>query len=373
MLGEQYTQIKRPANRLTEKILGWFSWVFLLILTIVSMFIALVSFSNDTSIANLENTLNNNELVQQILANNDLSTTQFVIWLQNGIWAIIVYFIICLLISFLALISMNIRILSGILFLIASIITLPLVLLFITLIIPIFFFITAIMMFARRSKLETVPAYGSTYDYPPYYNQRDDYDDRYYYEEEPTQYNDEEEYIEPPRKTKKSERRTRRKPSSYYNEREHDYEDYNHINQNNNEQDFNDDIEEDKYNQYPKRDVTSEYQQSSNDDDTSGVLSRQRKYKYKSKNSMPNEVNDDENNVETDSYIDKKEQKAQRKREKAELRAKKKEKRKAYNQRMKEKRKNQPSAVNQRRMNYEERKQILNKEENKEKHSVDQE
>ena len=92
MLGEQYTQIKRPANRLTEKILGWFSWVFLLILTIVSMFIALVSFSNDTSIANLENTLNNNELVQQILANNDLSTTQFVIWLQNGVWAIIVYF-----------------------------------------------------------------------------------------------------------------------------------------------------------------------------------------------------------------------------------------------------------------------------------------
>lgn len=116
MLGEQYTQIKRPANRLTEKILGWFSWVFLLILTIVSMFIALVSFSNDTSIANLENTLNNNELVQQILANNDLSTTQFVIWLQNGVWAIIVYFIVCLLISFLALISMNIRILSGFLF-----------------------------------------------------------------------------------------------------------------------------------------------------------------------------------------------------------------------------------------------------------------
>ena len=80
------------------------------------MFIALVSFSNDTSIANLENTLNNNELVQQILANNDLSTTQFVIWLQNGVWAIIVYFIVCLLILVLALISMNIRILSGLLF-----------------------------------------------------------------------------------------------------------------------------------------------------------------------------------------------------------------------------------------------------------------
>ena len=149
MSGERYTQIKRPVSRLTEKLLGWISWIFLLILTVITMFIALVSFSNDTSIQNLENSMNNNQLIQQILVNNSLNTTQFVIWLQNGIWAIIVYFIICLLISFLALISMNIRILSGILFLIASIITLPLVLLFITLIIPIFFFITAIMMFAR--------------------------------------------------------------------------------------------------------------------------------------------------------------------------------------------------------------------------------
>lgn len=82
------------------------------------MFIALVSFSNDTSIQNLENSMNNNELIQQILTNNSLNTTQFVIWLQNGVWAIIVYFIVCLLISFLALISMNMRILSGFLFLI---------------------------------------------------------------------------------------------------------------------------------------------------------------------------------------------------------------------------------------------------------------
>ncbi|MEJ7365891.1 hypothetical protein WL473_12880, partial [Staphylococcus epidermidis] len=40
MTGEQYTQIKRPVSRLTEKVLGWLSWVFLLILTIVTMFIA---------------------------------------------------------------------------------------------------------------------------------------------------------------------------------------------------------------------------------------------------------------------------------------------------------------------------------------------
>ena len=110
MSGERYTQIKRPVSRLTEKLLGWFSWIFLLILTVITMFIALVSFSNDTSIQNLENSMNNNELIQQILTNNSLNTTQFVIWLQNGVWAIIVYFIVCLLISFLALISMNMRI-----------------------------------------------------------------------------------------------------------------------------------------------------------------------------------------------------------------------------------------------------------------------
>ena len=46
------------------------------------MFIALVSFSNDTSIQNLENSMNNNQLIQQILVNNSLNTTQFVIWLQ---------------------------------------------------------------------------------------------------------------------------------------------------------------------------------------------------------------------------------------------------------------------------------------------------
>ncbi len=99
-------------SRLAEKVLGWLSWVFLL-LTIITMFIALVSFSSETSIQNLETTLNGNDFVQQILANNSLNTTQFVIWLQNGVWAIIVYFIVCLLLSFLALISMNIRMLSG--------------------------------------------------------------------------------------------------------------------------------------------------------------------------------------------------------------------------------------------------------------------
>lgn len=385
MSGERYTQIKRPVSRLTEKLLGWFSWIFLLILTVITMFIALVSFSNDTSIQNLENSMNNNELIQQILTNNSLNTTQFVIWLQNGVWAIIVYFIVCLLISFLALISMNIRILSGFLFLIAAVITLPLILLFVPLIIPIFFFIIAIMMFARKSKVETVPAYGPAQGYYPNddyprdeyghqgrYHEEDRYDSDGYDYDERNRY-DEEEYVELPRKTKKSERRTRRK-QPYYDEdygnnyRDNNYEEEQQSNYND-EQDLATDTEEDKYNQYPKRAVTGEYNSEADDVENTGVLSRQAKYKHKS-NKKPqydsNNANDEsydfaENVVDTEPKVDKKEEKAQRKREKAEIKAKKKEKRKAYNQRMKERRKNQPSATSQRRMNYEERKQILNK------------
>ena len=169
MTGEQFTQIKRPVSRLTEKVLGWLCWVMLLVLTVITMFIALVSFSNNTSIANLENTLNNNAFIQQLLAGNGYNTTQFVIWLQNGIWAIIVYFIVCLLISFLALISMNIRILSGFLFLISAFVTIPLVLLIVTLIIPILFFIIAMMMFIRKDKVELVgPQYYEGYNEPVY-------------------------------------------------------------------------------------------------------------------------------------------------------------------------------------------------------------
>lgn len=194
MTGEQFTQIKRPVSRLTEKVLGWLCWVMLLVLTVITMFIALVSFSNNTSIANLENTLNNNAFIQQLLAGNGYNTTQFVIWLQNGIWAIIVYFIVCLLISFLALISMNIRILSGFLFLISAIVTIPLVLLIVTLIIPILFFIIAMMLFIRKDKVEMVaPQYyeeynGPIYDYrEPVYERpqpKDDYYDVPKYEKE---------------------------------------------------------------------------------------------------------------------------------------------------------------------------------------------
>lgn len=327
MTGEQFTQIKRPVSRLTEKVLGWLCWVMLLVLTIITMFIALVSFSNNTSIANLENTLNNNAFIQQLLAGNGYNTTQFVIWLQNGIWAIIVYFIVCLLISFLALISMNIRILSGFLFLISAFVTIPLILLIVTLIIPILFFIIAMMMFIRKDKVEMVgPQYYEGFN-EPYY----DYREPVYERPQPK-----EEYYDEPKHESEAE-----KAHTVY------------------------DQEKDKYNQFPKRAVESEYNTVETSEGEPSVLSRQAKYKQKSTEEL---------GIEDDGYyaepeVDPKELKAQQKREKAEIKAKKKEKRKAYNQRMKERRKNQPSAVSQRRMNFEERRQIYNNDITEERNS----
>lgn len=117
MTGETYTHISRPVNRLAEKNIR------LVELAIAAryycsrdVFFGLVLFSNESSIQSLENSIANNATLQELLTNNNMNATQFVIMLQNGVWAFIVYLIICLLISFLALISMNHRIVSGLLF-----------------------------------------------------------------------------------------------------------------------------------------------------------------------------------------------------------------------------------------------------------------
>ncbi|UXS20954.1 lipoteichoic acid stability factor AuxB [Staphylococcus delphini] len=165
MAGETYTHISRPVNRLAEKILGWLSWLLLLGTTVVAMFFGLVLFSNESSIQSLENSIANNATLQELLTNNNMNATQFVIMLQNGVWAFIVYLIICLLISFLALISMNHRIVSGLLFLLVAIVTLPLFFI----LVPLFFFIIALMMFIRKEKYEAVPTYyDEGYAYGPY-------------------------------------------------------------------------------------------------------------------------------------------------------------------------------------------------------------
>lgn len=376
MSGEQYMQVRRPVSRLAEKVLGWLSWVFLLLLTIATMFIALVSFSSETSIQNLETSLNGNEFIQQILANNGMTSTQAVIWLQNGIWAVIVFLIVCLLISFLALISMNIRMLSGFLFLIATLITLPLVLLFVTLIIPVLFLIVSIMMFARKEKVEAIPAY---------YGYDDDYEDDVY---------------EPAKKRRsgspQQEATVESEPVEQHSEPAEEGEDTKEKNE----------LRRGGYSSEVARQVNADIA-----DEEPQVLSRQAKYNYKKKKDNQNH-DDDFGQVSSvygegnDDYVSQEEQQKQEelqrqqaeearrkqqeaeeqerlkqekaeeaqrlKQEKAEEKARIKEEKKERKKRIKEKRKQQPSAVAQRRMNYEERKKVTSQEDDNQSEETQQ-
>lgn len=370
MSGEQYTQVRRPVSRLAEKVLGWLSWVFLLLLTIITMFIALVSFSSETSIQNLETTLNGNDFVQQILANNSLNTTQFVIWLQNGVWAIIVYFIVCLLLSFLALISMNIRILSGFLFLLATIVTLPLVLLFVPLIIPILFLIVAVMMFARKDKVETAPAYyGEGYQgrYSEYEQQtgpKPQYSEREQTSDAEQQIKNENQLrrggysSEVADKVNAETQEAHEEPQVLSRQAKYNYK---HKKQTEDEQQQTDEFGavSDVYDEHGESvsnqsqtevdNATTEY-----DKQAQAEAAQRRQEAYEEEQRRHQEAYEEEQRRKQAEA----EEAARLKQEKAEEKARIKQEKKERRKREKERRKQQPSAVNQRRQNFEERKKM---------------
>ncbi|MDA3100346.1 DUF4064 domain-containing protein, partial [Staphylococcus pseudintermedius] len=286
--------------------------------TVVAMFFGLVLFSNESSIQSLENSIANNATLQELLTNNNMNATQFVIMLQNGVWAFIVYLIICLLISFLALISMNHRIVSGLLFLLVAIVTLPLFFI----LVPLFFFIIALMMFVRKEKYEAVPTYyDEGYSYGPYATH------------EPQDYQQHETYREPVAYTENE------RPS---NESYQTYEE------------------------------TPAYDSSVVNDDEPEVLSRSAKYHQKSQKhrevSQADEADDTlvydsramSRNVEqrqhddelsTDTDIEDEAASMSR----AEMKQQRKEEKKARKAYEKEQRKLRPSASSQRRQNYDDR------------------
>ncbi|HHU6750677.1 TPA: lipoteichoic acid stability factor AuxB [Staphylococcus pseudintermedius] len=318
MAGETYTHISRPVNRLAEKILGWLSWLLLLGTTVVAMFFGLVLFSNESSIQSLENSIANNATLQELLTNNNMNATQFVIMLQNGVWAFIVYLIICLLISFLALISMNHRIVSGLLFLLVAIVTLPLFFI----LVPLFFFIIALMMFIRKEKYEAVPTYYTDgYSYEPYATN------------EPQDYQQHETYREPVAYPENE------RPST------------------------------ESYRTYEE---TPAYESSAVSDDEPEVLSRSAKYHQKSQKyqevSQADEADDtlvydsramsrnvEQRQQDDDLSTDTDEENEVASMSRAEMKQQRKEEKKARKAYEKEQRKLRPSASSQRRQNYDDR------------------
>ncbi|UXU54335.1 DUF4064 domain-containing protein [Staphylococcus agnetis] len=339
MAYEAYQQVARPVSRIAEKILGWLSWVLLLLTTIVAMFFGLVLFSNESSIQNIENGIANNPTMQTFLANNNLTATQFVISMQNGVWAFIVYLIVCLLISFLALISMKHRIVSGLLFLLVAILSIPLFFI----LVPLFFVIVAFMMFIRKDKMVSVPGY--------YYEGNQVGYERNYGQSQPYNTSDEKVYRRPseqePRNNDNHESKVNQPTATSHNDEAKASESpqvlsrtakYHHKSVRNQED-------------VPSNDLTDE-------DDT--VVYQPRSEAQKE----DNHVFDSRTHVSAkdvngeDEPIDQETLKQQRKDERAQIKAQKKEDRKARKAQVKEQRKARPSAATQRRQNYDYRKQV---------------
>ncbi|QLK85737.1 DUF4064 domain-containing protein [Staphylococcus sp. 17KM0847] len=317
MTGEVYTQIQRPVNRLAEKIMGWLSWLLLLGTTIIAMFFGLVLFSNENSIQSLEVEIANSTTFQNILTNYNMTATELVIHLQNGVWAFIVYLIVCLLISFLALISMRHRVISGLLFLVVSILTLPLI----VVLVPIFFFIIALMMFSRKERLETVPVYNAPlFTDNPVYEQSLEKDQEKIQREPATnvQYDQDEEPAILSRSAK------------YHHKQEQE------TTQSTQTEDRLDDTAV-----HSEETVTKD---KVHDNATDSVQQEKYAYTY--------------DTHEANQQLTQADLKQQKKEEKAQQKEARKEERKARKAYLKEQRKNKPSAASQRRQNYEDRMKV---------------
>ena len=227
------------------------------------------------------------------------------------------------------------------------------------------------MMFARKDKVETIPAY---YD-NGYYDR--DAQAKYGYDREPAQ-ND---Y----RQRKSNQETSHYQPADEPSTMRRNTDDSTIDNQ----QSTSSDEEEAKdYNSLRRGGYSSEVARQVNGDPNAEeepqVLSRQAKYNYKNKKQAEDEMPQEDENAEA-AYqrgpsqeelerqeaerqqqeeeearrkLEEAEEKERLKHERAEEKSRIKQEKKELKKRMKEKRKQQPSAVNQRRMNYEERKKM---------------
>lgn len=166
MMNSYVEHVRQPVGRGVEKFLGWFAWIILLGITVLSLFAALVVLNNPENINRLETLIN--RLNINITTNGQLmSASEVALNIQNGIWLFIIYLIIVLIFSFIGLVLMRWRIFSAFVFLLLAIITIPL---FIVLV-PLFFFIVCILLFVRKDKI--LPVQGMAPQQPYYENQRE--------------------------------------------------------------------------------------------------------------------------------------------------------------------------------------------------------
>lgn len=153
MARKEYTQTVRPASRIAERIFGWLAWISLLAVAGFTLYFSFVSVDDPRLIENVESAA---EQVSQSEGMQDISPEQLtnaMLNFFNQVWLVALYLVLPLILGLFGLLTMRRRILSGFLLLFSGVLTAPLVLLFITGLIPLFFIIASILLFVRKDTI----------------------------------------------------------------------------------------------------------------------------------------------------------------------------------------------------------------------------
>ncbi|WP_414044526.1 DUF4064 domain-containing protein [Macrococcus equi] len=155
MSRREYTQTVKPVSRVPEKIFGWLAWLPLLALSIFGLYQLLVNGNNPDSVNQLKEWINSQPDLKQIFTENNVTVDEAVPYFFKGMWIFLAYTILPLLFGLIGLLKMKKRIFAGIMLLLAGLLTTPFFFTFILGFIPLFFFIAAILLFARKDKVIT--------------------------------------------------------------------------------------------------------------------------------------------------------------------------------------------------------------------------
>lgn len=155
MAKKEYTQTVKPVSRIAERIFGWLAWAGLLVIAGFILFFTLVTI-NDQEFINQFRTQMMSQLEGQNL--EGVSPEQMVdaaIDFMNNSWIAALYFALPLILGLFGLLTMRRRILAGFLMLLAGVFSAPLILGVITGLIPLFFVVSAILLFVRKDIVMT--------------------------------------------------------------------------------------------------------------------------------------------------------------------------------------------------------------------------
>lgn len=157
MSRREYTQTVQPVSRIPEKIFGWLAWLPLLVIALFGLYQLLVNGNNPEFVQAMKDGLNNeiqsNSQMADAFNQMGLTVEEAVPLFVKTFWYFLAYSLIPIILGLIGLLKMKKRIFAGIMLLLAGLFTTPFFFTFILGFIPLFFFISAILLFARKDKV----------------------------------------------------------------------------------------------------------------------------------------------------------------------------------------------------------------------------